>query len=273
MSDSEAQLGVAVVTGANKGIGYHIAALLAESGQYRTVVIACRNPALASEAAAALSGTTEVVAMSLDLDQDTSITDFVAELKTRYGAVQCFVNNAAIAFKGSDPTPFAGQTGPTLHTNLFQTLNLTEAVLPLLLASPHGRLVNVASMAGRLRQVSAELQQRLTSEELTLDGVRGLAGEFAQAVAEGSHKEQGWSSSNYGVSKLCLIAATKVLAREHSTLRVNCCCPGFCRTDMSSNHGNRHPADGARNAVMLCYALEDDGPTGQFVENFEFSNW
>eukprot|EP00658_Telonema_sp_P-2_P081641 TRINITY_DN8431_c0_g1_i1.p2 TRINITY_DN8431_c0_g1~~TRINITY_DN8431_c0_g1_i1.p2 ORF type:complete len:210 (+),score=58.32 TRINITY_DN8431_c0_g1_i1:294-923(+) len=209
--------------------------------------------------------------MVLDLEGDESIESFVAELRERFGSVRCLVNNAAIAFKAADPTPFEGQTSPTLRINFFQTLKLTEAILPMM--GDGSRLVNVASMAGRLGQVCSELQQRFSDESLTLDGVRSLGAEFVAAVEDGNYVSRGWSKSNYGVSKLCLIAATKVLAREHPGMRVNCCCPGGCRTDMSSGGGNRSAEDGAKNAVMLCLDVADDGPTGQFFRNYSLSEW
>jgi len=265
----------AVVTGSNKGIGFHIAAALAQSNQYGTVVLACRNPALGEEAAAELDrqSSCAVVFVQLDLNDDASISSFVTELHKRYGTITCFVNNAATAYKAADPTPFDQQTGPTLHINLLQTLKLTENVLSMLLSSQHGRLVNIASMAGKLRQVSPELQARFRDESLTLDGLRELAGEFTEAVAQGNHEAHGWSKSNYGFSKLCLIAATKVLSREHPSLRINCCCPGYCDTDMSSHKGPRSAVDGAMNAVPLCLQLSDDGPTGEFFQDFKLSSW
>ena len=175
------------------------------------------------------------------------------------------VNNAAIAYKASDPTPFEGQTGPTLRINTYGTLALTDALLPLLreaaaeaaatvakgdhCADNGPRLVHVASMAGALRQVSPALRERFASPSLTLGALRGLVGEFEAAVAAGTHRADGWGSSNYGLSKLAVIAATRVHARENPGILANCCCPGYCDTDMTSHGGTRPPAEGARNAV------------------------
>ena len=75
------------------------------------------------------------------------------------------------------------------------------------------------------------------------------------------------------MSKLCVVAATRVLAREYrgTNLRVNCCCPGFCNTDMSSHMGPRPPEDGARNAVLLC--AEDCDYHGDFIQNEDLAAW
>ncbi len=91
----------------------------------------------------------------------------------------------------------------------------------------------------------------------------------------GVHKARGWGNSNYGLSKLALIAYTKLVAREEaacgSNVRANACCPGYCNTDMTSHSGHRSPADGARNAVML--ALDVSGLNGEFLQDYKVSRW
>ncbi len=262
---------VAVVTGANKGVGLHIADQLVKSDLFGTVILGCRDAGRGQEAAKQVGGTY----VPLEVGNTASSLAFAETIKAQYGRLDCLINNAAIAFKAADPTPFTQQTKPTLDINLRGTLELTEALLPLL--TDHrvedGRIVNVASMAGRLRQVSLPLQAAFSSPELTLDGVRSLADKFEADVAAGTHRDNGWSNSNYGVSKLALIAATNVLARQHPGLRVNACCPGYCDTDMSSHKGTRPPAIGARNAVLLVTTPAAQCPTGAFIENEKISQW
>ena len=74
-----------------------------------------------------------------------------------------------------------------------------------------------------------------------------------------------------GFSKLAVIAATKVLARQYPSLCVNAICPGYCDTDMTSHKGPRPPAEGAQNAVLL--ATIERCPTGEFWENLRQSQW
>jgi carbonyl reductase 1 len=203
---------------------------------------------------------------------------FRKQMEDRFGgSVDVLVNNAAIAFKGSDPTPFEGQTKPTLDINFRGTVDFTEQMLPLLrkAASSNGsaRIVNMASMAGRLSQVSDGLQQEFSSSSLTMDRLRQLMDTFEEDVQQGQHRARGWSNSNYGMSKLAVIAATKIWAREEAihNISVNCCCPGYCSTDMSSHRGTRSASDGARNAVLP--ATMENPPTGELFENLAVSQW
>lgn len=261
---------IAVVTGSNKGIGKEVAKQLLTT--CTVVVLACRNKQLGEVAVKQLNSP-KARFMQCDISDGASIASFADAFSTEFGALDVLVNNAGIAFKGADPTPFEGQTGPTLKTNYKGTVALTERLLPLLEQSSNGHLVNVASMAGKLSQVSAERQAQFTSPTLTTDGLTGLADAFAADVAAGNHKANGWGNSNYGFSKLCMIAYTKLLARRYANtaLNVNCCCPGYCRTDMASNRGPRPPEVGARNAVMLA----DPACTlnGEFIQDEAVSRW
>jgi carbonyl reductase 1 len=274
-----------------------------QSGIFSTVILGCRHPGRGLEAAKAVGGEY----MPLDISSSESIQKFAESVRSSHGRLDCLVNNAAIAFKAADPTPFEGQTKPTLDTNLRGTLELTETLLPLMDGADDPRIVNVASMAGRLGQLSPGLQTEFTAAGLTLDGVRALVDRFERDVRAGTHKSNGWGSSNYGLSKLAVIAATRVLARTHPQIRVNSCCPGYCDTDsayraagiqlachdraqrvqcvyhdrvsspaaraVSSHKGPRPPSEGARNAVRLVTGTREMCPTGAFYQNEAPSQW
>ena len=174
--------------------------------------------------------------------------------------------------KGPIPTPFHEQTKPTLDVNYRGTIHLTEQLLPLLKKGDDPRIVNVASMSGSLRKITSnELRARFRSSSLTIEELNGLVDSFESDVRSGTHRSMGWGNSNYGMSKLALIAATKVLARENPGVIINCCCPGSCKTDMSSQRGTRQPSEGAKNAVLP--ATMDDPPTGQYFADFQVSQW
>lgn len=266
---------VAVVTGSNKGIGYFIALQLGECGLFQNVVLACRDSSRAAEAVAniqsQLPDTVKVVAEQLTLGNEDSHAAFGKRMAMNFGKIDCLVNNAAMAFKQADPTPFKDQTKPTLAVNFWGTLALTETLLPLLNKGSDPRIVNVCSMAGRLAQVSPALQSRFSSDSLTMDELKDMVLEFERCTQDGTHREKGYSGSNYGMSKLAMIAATKILARENASISVNCCCPGYCKTDMTSQRGMRHPSDGAKNAVIP--ATVENPPSGAFYSDFQIAAW
>lgn len=221
---------VAVVTGSNKGIGYFIALQLGLSGLFQNIILACRDSGRAATAVASmqaeLPASVKVESASLTVGDSTSHTEFAQYMEKTFGKVDCIVNNAGFAYKHADPTPFKGQTKKTLDINYRGTIDFTTTMLPLLKKGSDPRLVNVASMAGRLSQVSPALQAKFSSKSLTLPELNGLVNDFEAAVQDGTHSEKGYSNSNYGMSKLALIAATKVLARENPDMAINCCCPG-----------------------------------------------
>jgi carbonyl reductase 1 len=127
-------------------------------------------------------------------------------------------------------------------------------------------------MAGRLSQLSPSLQAKFSNVNLTKEELNMLVNEFEHDVMAGNHKSKGWSNSNYGLSKLALIAATKIWAREEiGVVKVNAICPGYCDTDMTSHQGPRSPSEGAKNAVLP--SIQKDCPTGEFFENMKVSVW
>ena len=86
------------------------------------------------------------------------------------------------------------------------------------------------------------------------------------------HTQQGWSNTNYGMSKLGVIAATKVWARQEApTISVNCCCPGWCATDMAGPKAPRPASEGSRNAVIP--ATMENPPSGEYFSDYKVSKW
>ena len=273
---------IAVVTGANKGIGYFIALQLGLSGLFSDIILGCRDSTRGTTARNEIQGKidassydSKVYCLPLVIGNDQSHTKFCERLDKEFGgAVDVLVNNAGFAYKGSDPTPFEGQTQKTLEINHYGLVAFTQQMLPLLRKGTDARIVNVASMAGRLGQVSPQLQAKFTNPQLTIPQLNALMKEFEDDVQAGVHKEHGWSSSNYGMSKLGVIAATNVWAREEAGkdgIRVNSCCPGYCSTDMSSHKGSRPPVEGARNAVIP--ATMENPPTGAYFSDYKVSTW
>jgi carbonyl reductase 1 len=271
---------VAVVTGSNQGIGYFIALQLAMSGKFGNVILACRDETRGQAAVAKMQrelGKNAATASAslryepLTLGDHDSHVQFSKKMEENFGHVDVLINNAATAFKGADPTPFAEQTKPTLDINFRGTVDFTEQMLPLVRKGTDPRIVNVSSMSGRLSQLSPQLQQTFSSPDLNMGQLQALIGKFESDVQSGTHRQNGWSNTNYGMSKLAVTAATKIWARQEPGISINCCCPGYCKTSMTSFSGQRPPEEGSQNAVIP--ATMENPPTGDFFSNMEVSTW
>ena len=255
---------IAIVTGANKGIGFEIARKLATNGI--KTILACRNPELGAKACNDLkvSGLSNVEFRQCDIGNSASVDEFVAALSKDYPKIDLLVNNAGIAFKGSDPTPFADQAEPTMRVNFFGTLYLTKSLLPLLKRSEAPVVVSVASMTGHLKILpSKERKLQFTDPNLSIDQLESLMNEFVLDVKTGVHSERGWPNSCYGMSKLGVIAMTKVLARDEPDVLITSCCPGYCVTDMTSRRGQLTAEEGARTPAFLAMLDPTDSSTFQ----------
>lgn len=233
---------IALVTGANKGIGREIAAQLADLGH--TVVIGARDTARGEAVAAELRAAGgDVTAVTLDVTDPASAEQAAAEVQARYGRVDALVNNAGISHQpGAD---FAGQLPGSadvdhirsvFETNVFGVVIATSAFLPLLRRSSAARIVNVSSSAGSLAAIS----------------------DFGNTdpIALG-----------YVPSKTALTSLTIMYARglADEGILVNAVCPGFIATDLNNHHGTGTPAEGARSAVHMA-TIRPDGPTGTFTD-------
>lgn len=268
-----------MVTGANKGIGKEVARKLASAGVI--TVLGCRNEGLGRAAAEELrSDGCEVVCTRLDLcEPDTilSARDFIAE---HFGGLDILVNNAAICY--NDPTlygkcaftPFEKQAGITVSTNFFGTLAVTRAVRPLLQSSASPRVVNVVSYAGRLAILrSRERAASFSSPGLSEGELEAMMGEFVRDVEGGVHASRGWPNTCYGMSKLGLIALTKVLARDEPQIMVNSVDPGYCATDQNMYQGIQSAELGARTPAFLALLPDTDFVTGKYFRDEAEVSW
>uniref|UniRef100_A0A7S1Z725 Carbonyl reductase n=1 Tax=Ditylum brightwellii TaxID=49249 RepID=A0A7S1Z725_9STRA len=273
---------IALVTGANKGIGFYIALQLAMSGLFSHIILGCRDATRGQTAVSDIvsqlktlpSPTPSVSYLPLTLGNKESHANLKQSLEQSFGKVDVLVNNAAIAFKNADPTPHEEQCKPTLDVNFRGTVDLTNELLPLLRRGSDARIVNVASMSGYLSQLpSRELRSKFASEGITMSKLHNLVDQYEQDVEQGTYIKNGWGRSNYGMSKLAVIVATRIWAKEEAAngISVNCCCPGYCDTDMTSHRGSRPPEEGAKNAVML--ATMENIFTGQYFANYEVNDW
>ena len=266
---------VAIVTGSNKGIGFEIARGLVNDGGFR-VLMACRNEELGRSAAAELGAE---FCGPLDICSSESIENFPAALKKlSVDRVDVLINNAAMAFKGADPTPHNDQAEPTLKGNTFGTITLTKTLLPLMKGSNTGgksRIINVASFAGGLK-ILKNKERRLELDDILSsasdDRLVSWCQEFVKDTSNGDQASKGWPTTNYGFSKLAIIAYTKILARQEPEILVNAVCPGWCATSMSSHRGPRSAAKGAETPLFLAKSSTVTD-SGNFYQDLEKMEW
>jgi carbonyl reductase 1 len=241
---------VAVVTGANRGIGAEIARQLEEKGL--RVVATSRVKADGF--------------VTLDVTRSADI-DALAHRLAAEGGVDALVNNAGISLEGFD----AEVARRTMDVNFFGAMRVTDALLPSM--RPGGRVVMISSGMGDLSGVRGEVRARITDPALTREG---LVESFVRDVASGQHTARGWSSNAYSMSKVALNALVRVLARELATdprrICVNAENPGWVRTRMGGPSAPRTVEEGARTAVWLA-TLPEGGPTGGLFRDERRMPW
>lgn len=258
---------LAVVTGANRGIGLATCRQLA--ARQMRVVLASRDPERGRRAAEqlAIEGL-GVVALQLDVGSALSVEKFARQMAERYGRIDVLVNNAGVALDGFN----ADVARRTLVANFFGALHVTEALSPLIATG--GRIVMVSSGVGQLDGFSDALRRKLESPHLDRGELATLMQSFVNDVRAGRHRERGWPSSAYKVSKAGLNALTRVFARELAGrgILVNAVCPGWVRSDMGGKSAARSVEEGA-SGIVWAATLRPDGPSGGFFRDGEPIPW
>jgi len=228
----------ALVTGANRGIGFEVCRQLATAGF--VVLLTARDARKAKAAAGRLGSAGRIEPLVLDVANKQSISNAAAEVATRYGRLDVLINNAGINYDTWETAENADIDGPvieTITTNLLGPWRVCQAFLPLLRKSRAARIVNVSSESGSLAEMGA-------------------------------------GPPAYQVTKAALNALTRTLAGElrGSKILVNSVCPGWVATDMGGAGAPRSAAEGAAGIVWAA-TLPDDGPTGGFFQDGKPLPW
>ncbi|MFP4281067.1 MAG: SDR family NAD(P)-dependent oxidoreductase [Opitutales bacterium] len=224
---------LALVTGANRGIGFAIARALAEDHGH-TVLLGCRDLRAAEEAGVGIKGAT--IPFELDLADNARLGEQIRALVDRHPDLEVLVNNAGVLPRGTLLELSEEDIAASLAVHLTGPLSLVRALAPQMQRRGFGRIVNVSSGYGSFAE--------------------GLEGPGA-----------------YGWTKASLNALTLRLARDlPGSIKVNAMCPGWVRTRMGGDDAARSPEEGADTAVWLA-TLPDDGPTGGFFRDRQPIAW
>jgi len=235
----------ALVTGANKGIGYEIAAGFGALGW--KVGVGARDPQRLDEAVARLRAAGhDVFPVPLDVTDDASVTAAAALVQEQAGGLDVLVNNAGIT-GGMAQQPTTADPDvirAAVETNVIGVVRVTNAMLPMLRRSASPRIVNMSSGVGSLTRQS------------------------------GGGDDTGPIAVAYSPSKTFLNAVTVQYAKElrETNILINLACPGYVATDLNGFSGHRTPEQGAAIALRLA-TLPDDGPTGGYFEDAGVIPW
>ena len=228
---------IALVTGANRGLGMETSRLLLGRG-YR-LILTSRDAAKGEAAAKALAAHGDVLYHPLDVADRGSVAALRAYVERAAGRLDALVNNAGVYLEGSQGILAVAEDAflATLNTNTLGPLWLCRAFLPMMLAQGYGRVVNVSSGMGQM----------------------GDLNDYGAA---------------YRVSKLALNGITRILADavQGSNVLVNAVCPGWVRTDMGGPGASRSLEQGA-SGIVWAATLPDGGPSGGFFRDCQPIPW
>jgi NAD(P)-dependent dehydrogenase (short-subunit alcohol dehydrogenase family) len=230
---------IALITGANKGIGFEIARQLGTQGI--TILAGVRDQARGEAAVQKLrAGDIDAIAISLDVTNQASIDAAAAFIDKTYGKLDILVNNAGISVREGDTPPselMLEDVGKIFATNFFGVFAVTNAMLPLIRHSEAGRIVNMSSEMGSLT---------INSDPTS------FAANMPPTLA-------------YNASKTALNALTVFFAKEvrNTQIKINSVSPGYVATDLNGHSGFMTPEQGAKVPVAFA-TLSADGPTGGF---------
>ncbi|XP_063964813.1 carbonyl reductase [NADPH] 1-like [Lytechinus pictus] len=283
-------LQVAVVTGANKGIGLEIVrSLCRHFGQDGVVYLTARNEGRGLAAVELLQkeGLNPRFHL-LDVTDQSSIDTLRDHLEKEHGGLDVLINNAGIGTP-KENISLSEKSSRVMNTNFFGLLNVCRSLFPLVRSC--GRIVNMASTTGYMvfrGQINDEVRNRFRQVEEEQD-VADLMNEFLECCKTECNTERGWCEWSYGVGKLGVILLSKIQAdrisqddSKHGIL-LNSCCPGFVLTDMTSDLPDNNfggirvsTVEGADTPVFLALLpSKATEPNGKFLlkrKEYDFVN-
>ncbi len=235
---------IAIISGANRGLGFETARQLARLGIRVILTSRHANKGQTAQERLAHEGL-EVLFHPLDVTDETSIATLGQFVRSRCGRVDVLINNAGVFLDGRNPEESGSSVfnlsvntlQATLKVNLFGALLLIQELMPLMRQQNYGRIVNVSSGLGQL----SDMQGR-------------------------------WAA--YRMSKTALNALTRIVAAEiaDQNILINSVCPGWVRTDLGGANAERSVEEGA-DTIVWAATLPDDGPNGGFFRDRQPLAW
>jgi len=229
---------VAIVTGANRGIGLECIRRLAEQTENSLLILTSRNLQSGETAKKTILNSTpsaKILVKQLDITDSSSIQALVKDISENYGQVNVLINNAGFAYPMSSEVPFSTQARNTIDINYYGTKKMCEAFLPVL--SDDGKIINVSSTSGLGAKDSCSESVRALFQTNSTKKLDEVCEQFVALATQGKHKERGYPGTAYGTSKFAVNVMSGILTNQH-TIPVIACCPGFCRTNMTSGRRN-----------------------------------
>lgn len=265
---------IAFISGANRGIGFHIASNVLALPEYGLVMLAGRNEravreavSVMEEAAMAKGGDVNfqgrVEFVPLDLADAASVASSINIAGKILGGrkIDSVINNAGFAYGFDCELPVFDQASHTVNINYTNTRTLLDGLIPLMQPNT-GRIVQLGSRAGNLSNFSGNPDAKRLLEDASgtltaekLDKI--ILGEYLDAAKKGDDaiKLGGWPGSTYSVSKAAINTYVRLLARSDAAkavgVKVNVVCPGWCKTDMTRGEGHKTSTEGADTPTWL----------------------
>lgn len=229
---------VALVTGGNRGIGYELVKQLALKGF--KVILASRDPKKGHEAVQKLKELNlDVSFVLVDVDEQESIRQATITVNEKYGRLDVLINNAGFYFDKNEKllamTPSVLEK--TMGTNFFGAYYVLHYFMPIMEKQRYGRIINVSSELGAMREMSIQ------------------------------------GSGAYKLSKLALNGLTQLVAAElKGDIKINAVCPGWVSSDMGGSSAPRTPKQAADSILWLA-TIGTEGPNGGFFRDGKPVHW
>lgn len=274
---------IALVTGANQGLGLSLVKLLAEGLDSGDVVYLCARSKTKGDKALASLGKSnaEVRTMTLDVTDVISISANAEHLRTHHGGVDIVASNAAARI--SKDRPQSRQVRDFVATNNHGSRNLYGALEPLL--NKGARYVMVASSFGQLSRLDDRLHAQFDTDRHSLDDIEASMDRYVEAMENGHATEEGWPEWINIPSKVGQVATARVAARDLARTRpfdgilVNAVCPGLMDTEASrpwfdDMSGALAPDEAAKPIVdLLLASIHENQTSGQLVQFGKILPW